>query len=130
MSKKKTKREKHIPMRMCIVTRIRKPKNDLLRLVRIDDEVIVDPKGKLRGRGANITMDLKIFDQAAKKHLIERALQLEKRLTTEEISKLRDNFEKAIEEKKFRRGSRAVTIKISKDKYRKVFKEDILASKK
>lgn len=122
---KKKKREKHIPIRMCIVTRERKPKNDLIRLVRTDDKVKIDPKGKERGRGANISIDINLFDQAIKKHLIEKALKLKRKLTDEETNKLRKNFQEAIEEKKFRLGNKPVTIKVSKKEMRKVFKDKI-----
>jgi predicted RNA-binding protein YlxR (DUF448 family) len=101
---------------MCIVTKERKPKIELMRLVRVEDEVRVDPKGRERGRGANISMDIKVFDQAAKKHVIERALKLKKKLTESEIKKLRKDFEEAIEERKFRKGSRPVVVRVSKDK--------------
>lgn len=117
---KKVQRQRHIPLRTCIVTREKKPKNELMRLVLIEDKVMVDPKGKLRGRGANICMDMRIFDQAVKKHMIERALNLKKKLTDDEIEKLRKDFEKAIEERKFRRGSKAVTIRVTKNGQKKV----------
>ena len=64
MAKKKVKRKKHVPMRMCIVTHQRKPKMELMRLVRVNDKVKVDLLGKERGRGANISMDLEVFDIA------------------------------------------------------------------
>ena len=100
---------------MCIVTKKRKPKNELMRFVRVDGKVIVDPKGKARGRGANITMNLDLFDEASKKHLIEKALNLDKKLTPEEISILRKDFQAAIEEKKFRKGSKPVVVRVGKN---------------
>lgn len=122
MTKKEAKRQKHIPMRMCIVTRERKPKMELMRIVRVRDKVKVDPKGKERGRGANIAMDAKVFDEAAKKHLIEKALKLKRRLTEAETRKLRKDFIEAVELRKFRKGSKPVVIRVDKDK--KVFKEN------
>ena len=112
----KLKKPKHIPMRMCIVSREKKPKIELMRLVRVDDNVKVDPKGKERGRGANISMDVKVFDEAARKHLIEKALKLKKKLTEDEISKLRKDFIQAVDERKFRRGNKPVVVRVTKDK--------------
>jgi predicted RNA-binding protein YlxR (DUF448 family) len=120
----KKERQKHIPMRMCIVTRKKKPKIELMRLVRVDDKVKVDPKGKERGRGANISMDEKIFDEASKKHLIEKALKLKKKLTEAETRKLRKDFIEAIELRKFRKGSKPVVVRVGKEKFKKVVKGD------
>jgi len=120
MSKKKDRRQKHIPMRMCILTRKRMPKYELMRLVRIDDKVFVDPKGKMRGRGANITMDVDVFDQAAEKGIIGKSLKLGRKLTKDEVIKLRRKFIKAIEEKKFRKGSKPVVLKVDKKKWSEI----------
>ena len=121
---KKTKREKHIPIRMCIVTKERKPKMELMRLVRVGDGVKVDPKGKERGRGANICMKEDVFDEAVKKGLIEKALKLGKRLSKEEVNELREDFLKAVEERKFRRGNKPVVVRVDKKKWKEVMGED------
>lgn len=107
-------------MRMCIVTREKKPKMELMRLVRVGDEVRVDPKGKERGRGANIAMDLEVFDQAVKKNIIARALKLERKLKPREIEELRNDFQEAIEERKFRQGNQPVVVKVDKEKWNKI----------
>ena len=122
MGKKKT-RQKHVPIRMCIVTKKRKPKKELMRLVRVDDKVVVDPKGKERGRGANISMDVKVFDEAIKKHLIERALKLERKLTKEEVQELKKDFKKGIEEREFRDGRKPVVLKVDKKEWRSARRE-------
>lgn len=122
MAKKQLK-QKHIPMRMCIVTGEKKPKAELMRLVRVNDEVKVDPKGKERGRGANITMDEKIFGAAVKKHSIERALKLKKNLTKEQVEKLKKDFIEGIELKKFRKGSQPVVVKVKKEEIEKVLEK-------
>lgn len=116
MTKKhKQPHEKHVPMRMCIVTRERKPKAELIRVVRLEDGTVqVDPKGKLKGRGANMTMDLDVFDQSVRKHILEHALKLERKLTEAEVVKLRNEFEQGIAEKQFRRGNRNVILRVKK----------------
>jgi predicted RNA-binding protein YlxR (DUF448 family) len=109
-------KEKHVPMRTCIATGIKLPKNELLRLVRTSDGVVkVDLRSKLEGRGANISMNMEAFDLAIKKRAISRALKLEKPLTKEEIDQLRIEFEIAIDEKKFRPKEKPVMIRVKKE---------------
>ena len=103
---------RHVPIRTCIATGEKRPKNEMMRLVRLESgEVIVDPKGKEKGRGANLTQSLEAFDLAVKKKIIQKALKLEKPLTPEEIANLRNSFQEAIEERAFRRGQKHVKIK-------------------
>lgn len=49
---KKLKRVKHIPQRTCVGCRQVLPKRNLIRIVRTDNRVVVDPTGKQAGRGA------------------------------------------------------------------------------
>jgi uncharacterized protein len=48
----KSIRRKHVPQRTCVGCRETLPKRSLIRLVRREDGVQVDPTGKLTGRGA------------------------------------------------------------------------------
>jgi len=113
---KKNQNTKNVPMRMCIVTHEKKPKNELIRIVKtVDNEVKIDPKGKERGRGANILMDEEVFEKAIKKGILIRSLKLNKKLTDKEIGILKVDFKKAIEIKKFRQGNKPVVIKIKKE---------------
>jgi predicted RNA-binding protein YlxR (DUF448 family) len=108
-------------MRTCIATGVKKPKSELVRLVRLDSdagtEVKVDPKGKERGRGASIDSNMEAFDLAIKKGAIERALRLERKLSAAETTKLRDDFQKVLDEREFRRGNKPVVIKVSKEEF-------------
>ena len=52
VSKKLVQRVKHIPQRTCIGCRTVMAKRQLVRIVRTADGVLVDPTGKLAGRGA------------------------------------------------------------------------------
>ena len=53
MAKKKAKpRRKHIPQRTCVGCRSVQEKRSLIRLVRTPEGVVIDPEGKLAGRGA------------------------------------------------------------------------------
>ena len=113
---KKQSNQKHIPIRTCIATGVSKPKSELIRLVRLaDGKVVVDVSGRERGRGANLDMTAEAFELAVKKKAIERALKLERSLGEEEIGKLRFEFQNAIEEKRFRKGNKPVTIRVAKE---------------
>ena len=113
--------EKHVAIRTCIATGEKHPKVDMIRLVKAEDgSVAIDIKGKLKGRGANLSMDIAAFELAIKKKAINRALKLEKPLNEEQINKLREEFLNAIEHKKFRKGNKPVVIAISKEEFEKV----------
>lgn len=67
-----------IPMRMCSVTRERFPKQELLRIVKTqEEEVKVDITGKLNGHGAYIKKDLEVLVKAKKSKALARALETE-----------------------------------------------------
>lgn len=113
---------KQVAMRTCIATGVKKPKSEMVRVVRLMDEddsqkviVKIDPKGKERGRGANIDSNIEAFELAVKKGAIERALKLESKLTVDEISQLRKDFNEVIDERKFRQGNKRVVYKVSKE---------------
>lgn len=106
---------KHIAIRTCIATGEKYPKGEMIRLVKKPDgSVVVDLKGKEKGRGANLKMDLNAFDLAVKKKAIHRALKLEKPLTSEDIERLKSEFKEAVENKNFRKGNKPVTITVDK----------------
>lgn len=53
MAKKQPPRQKHVPLRSCVVCRQRYEKRRLTRIVNTPGSgVVVDPTGKLNGRGA------------------------------------------------------------------------------
>ncbi len=69
---------KKIPMRSCVVTRERLPKNELVRVVRTPEgNVIVDTTGKANGRGAYLKKDLTVFEKAQKSKILNRQLEVE-----------------------------------------------------
>lgn len=79
-AKKKTggQRPKHVPLRTCIACRRSDTKRGLLRLVRDPaGRVAVDPTGKRAGRGAYLCHALACWEQALKRHGLERALRIE-----------------------------------------------------
>ena len=67
---------KKIPMRTCVVTNERFPKNELLRIVRTPEgEVKADLTGKLNGHGAYIKKDEETLNKAMKSKALERHLE-------------------------------------------------------
>ena len=52
MTRKIAQRVKHVPQRTCVGCRTVMAKRQLVRIVRTADGVLVDPSGKLAGRGA------------------------------------------------------------------------------
>lgn len=68
---------KKIPMRMCIVTREKIPKIDLIRVVKTDDGVIVDETGKVNGHGVYLKRDESVIKLAKDKKILARALETE-----------------------------------------------------
>ena len=66
---------KKIPMRSCVVTNERLPKQELLRIVKTPEgNVLPDLTGKLNGRGAYIKKDEATLDKAIKSKALERHL--------------------------------------------------------
>lgn len=62
---RKQPRRKHVPQRTCVVCRQAADKRRLTRLVRTPDSgVVVDPTGKLNGRGAYLCDQAACWDKA------------------------------------------------------------------
>ena len=81
---------KKIPMRSCVVTREKLPKQELIRVVRTpEQDVIVDVTGKANGRGAYLKKDLEVFEKAKKSKVLDKILEIEvKNEIYEELKKL------------------------------------------
>lgn len=68
---------KKIPMRSCVITRERLPKQELIRVVRTPEgEICVDLTGKKNGRGAYIKKDIATVEKAKKTKQLERHLEV------------------------------------------------------
>ncbi len=64
---------KHTPLRTCLVTREKLPKEQLLRVVKTKDATITfDPTGKMNGRGAYIKKDIDVIKKAQQKKILSR----------------------------------------------------------
>ena len=68
---------KKIPMRKCVVTNERFPKQELIRVVRDKEgNINVDLTGKLNGRGAYVKRDSKVIQKAMKTKKLDRHLDV------------------------------------------------------
>lgn len=68
--------EKSYPVRKCISCGEQKYKHLLVRIVRKDNTAVIDPTGKLNGRGCYICKNENCVKNAKKGRRIERALQV------------------------------------------------------
>jgi predicted RNA-binding protein YlxR (DUF448 family) len=84
---------KKIPMRTCVVTKERYPKNELLRIVKTpENEIKPDITGKLNGHGAYIKKDIDVLEKAIKSKALEHYLECEiDNNVYEEIRKIINN---------------------------------------
>ena len=69
---------KKIPLRTCVITHEKFPKQELLRIVRTPEgEIKVDLTGKLNGHGAYIKKDKDTIEKARKSKALDRYLEVE-----------------------------------------------------
>lgn len=69
---------KKIPLRMCVVTREKFEKRELLRVVRTPEgEVLIDQTSKMNGKGAYLKKDVEVINKARKNKILDRALEVE-----------------------------------------------------
>ena len=67
---------KKIPMRTCVVTKEKLPKQELIRVVRTPEgNIIIDETGKANGRGAYLKRDIDTFEKAQKSKVLNRQLE-------------------------------------------------------
>lgn len=82
MSKKPVQRVKHVPQRTCVGCRTILAKRELIRLVRTPHGVLVDPTGKLAGRGAYLHNKRSCWESGLKgalAHALKTTLTMEDR---------------------------------------------------
>ena len=77
---KKQPRRKHVPQRTCVICRKKYDKRQLTRLVRTPEGVVIDPSGKLNGRGAYVCDQqlrgvYKVFLAVVESQALDRALR-------------------------------------------------------
>lgn len=70
--------KKKIPLRQCVGCSERKPKGELLRVVRTPEgEIVLDKTGRKNGRGVYLCRGVKCFNKARKSGRISSHLECE-----------------------------------------------------
>ena len=70
--------QKKIPQRQCMGCRERKPKRDMIRVVRTPEGAVkLDFGGKMNGRGAYICPDPECLKKVRKSKALDRSLEVE-----------------------------------------------------
>lgn len=68
--------QKKIPIRQCVGCREKKPKRELIRIVKSPEgSISVDFSGKANGRGAYLCNNLECLKKAVKSRALERAFE-------------------------------------------------------
>ena len=68
---------KHIPLRSCVACRESKPKRELVRVVRVSDDLVeVDRTGKKNGRGAYFCPAQECWELGQKRKALNHALSM------------------------------------------------------
>ena len=82
-------RERHVPIRMCLLCGERRPKNKMIRIVRArDGSVLIDEGEKINGRGCYVCSDYANFDAKRINGKIKRALNLKRGVPPELVASL------------------------------------------
>ena len=86
--KSQPQRVKHLPQRTCVACREVAGKRGLVRIVRTADGVVVDPSGKMAGRGAYVHPSRDCWVQVTEGRRLDQALRT--RLSSEDRQRIAD----------------------------------------
>ncbi|MBQ4584375.1 MAG: YlxR family protein [Bacilli bacterium] len=69
---------KKIPMRMCVISREKCEKKELIRIVRTPEKnIIIDETGKANGKGAYLKKDKEVIEKAQKTKILNKVLEVD-----------------------------------------------------
>jgi predicted RNA-binding protein YlxR (DUF448 family) len=80
---------KKVPIRTCVVCREKAGKRELIRVVRAEHGIMIDPTGKHNGRGAYLCERESCWERAVTTDVLNKALRT--MLTAEDRKRLRQN---------------------------------------
>ena len=66
-----------VPLRMCAIGRELKPKTELIRLVKVDNKIVIDAKQKMQGRGLWICKSEECISKLKKSKCLNHAFKCE-----------------------------------------------------
>ncbi|MCC6615973.1 MAG: YlxR family protein [Anaerolineae bacterium] len=84
---KHTQPHKHVPVRTCVVCHEKAGKRTLTRIVRTESGIVIDPSGKMNGRGAYLCERPECWERAMTTDILAKALKTS--LTPEDRESLR-----------------------------------------
>lgn len=70
-------KNKKIPMRMCVLTKEKLPKKELIRIVSFQGVISVDITGKQNGKGCYLKKDVSVIEDARKKKILNHIFETE-----------------------------------------------------
>lgn len=70
-------KQKKIPMRMCVVTREKIEKKNLIRIVDTKEKVLVDSTGKVNGHGVYLKKDIEVIKKAKDNKILNKIFEKE-----------------------------------------------------
>ena len=85
--KRAQKSTRHVPVRTCVVCHTQADKRSLTRVVYTEAGVVIDPSGKMNGRGAYLCEDGHCWQRAASSGVLDKALRAT--LTEEDRNRLK-----------------------------------------
>jgi len=68
---------KKIPMRMCVLTREKLPKKELIRIVKFENNITIDETGKQNGKGCYLKKEQSVIELAKKKKILNSVFETE-----------------------------------------------------
>jgi len=84
-----------IPVRTCISCKCKKPKKEMIRIIRTPDgKIEIDKTGKKSGRGAYLCGDVKCLDIAFRENSLNKSLKQD--VPQQTLDELRKDFLKNI----------------------------------
>ena len=66
---------KKVPLRMCVVCRESKTKNELIRIVKTDNGFVIDKTGKMNGRGSYICNNEQCMEKLIKQKVLNKVFK-------------------------------------------------------
>lgn len=81
---------KKIPLRTCIACKENKPKKELVRIVKFEDNFSLDVTGKSNGRGAYICNNEECFDKLFKQKLLNKTFK--QNIPTEVYDSIKEKY--------------------------------------
>ena len=82
--------EKKVPVRTCLACRAKKPKKELIRIVRSDEGISLDFTGRKNGRGAYVCNDADCIAKLKKGKMLSKAFSCQ--VSDEVYDRLAEEF--------------------------------------